>query len=157
MVHRRPSRGRDIVSRAKRSEMMRSVGQRETEEERVVAAVLKELGERFRANIRSLPGSPDFGNRTRLWAIFVHGCFWHGHEHCRITKSNGKARIPVRNAAYWSDKIESNKRRDRSKATQLRRLGYRVLTVWGCRLRDRDRLKRVLRSFLDRDPLRGAR
>jgi DNA mismatch endonuclease (patch repair protein) len=130
--------------------MMRAVGQRYTEEERLVGTLLRQLHSRFRANVRSLPGSPDFANRARKWAIFVHGCFWHGHLNCRVTKGGGSGRVPVRNAGYWSRKLDDNRRRDRAKAARLRRLGFRVLTVWGCQLRDRDRVLRALRSFLDR-------
>jgi DNA mismatch endonuclease (patch repair protein) len=147
----------DIVTRTKRSEMMRAVGQSDTEEEQIVAVILRRLRVRFRRNVATLPGSPDFANQTCGWAIFVHGCFWHGHTNCGITKSRHRPRIPARNTAYWVGKIAENRRRDQRKARQLRKLGFRVLTVWGCSLRRPARVEMALRRFLDLVPRQGAR
>lgn len=139
----------DIVSKAKRSEMMRAVRQRGTEPEMAVRAILRELGVRYRLNHPGLPGRPDFANRTRSWAIFVHGCFWHGHRNCRRTKGGGTGRVPATNTNWWHGKIEANRARDARKARALRESGLTVLTVWECELRDPAKVRRKLTRFLD--------
>jgi len=142
----------DIVSKAKRSEIMKTVGQRDTVAERAVRGVLRENGVHYIQNHPRLPGRPDFANRTGGWAIFVHGCFWHGHLNCKKTKSGKTARVPLSNASFWSNKILENQRRDRRKAAQLRRIGIRVVTVWECELGTGMRLQRKLFRFLDLNP-----
>jgi DNA mismatch endonuclease (patch repair protein) len=83
-------------------------------------------GMRFTTVNRDLPGSPDLANRSRKWAVFVHGCFWHGHEGCP------RATRPKRNAGAWADKIAANRQRDQLKEAGLGRLGYTVVTIWEC-------------------------
>lgn len=138
----------DIVSRVKRREMMRAVRRDGTPAEVAVRAMVSRLGHRFRSNSPSLPGRPDLSNRARNWAIFVHGCFWHGHRNCRKTKGGAIGRIPYTNSGFWAAKIAGNRGRDERKARELRRLGFRVLTVWECELRNFDRLERKLADFL---------
>ena len=139
----------DIVSEAKRSEMMRAVGQQRTGPERIMRAILRDLGVHYRLNHPGLPGRPDFANRTRGWAIFVHGCFWHGHRNCRKTKGGRSGRVPVTNSRFWSEKIEANRERDRRKERQLRDLNLRVLTVWECELQQPSKVRHRLMSLLD--------
>lgn len=140
---------RDIVSTAKRSQMMRAVRQRRTRPERAVQAILRDLGVHYRLNHTGLPGRPDFANRSRGWAMFVHGCFWHGHRNCPKTKGGASGRVPVTNANWWEKKIRANRERDARKERNLRDLGLRVLTVWECELRAAAELRRKLLRFLD--------
>ncbi|MDP9201434.1 MAG: very short patch repair endonuclease [Gemmatimonadota bacterium] len=93
-----------------------------------VRAIVSSLGIRFRLDNADLPGSPDLANRSRRWAIFVHGCFWHAHSGCR------KATLPKRNRAYWIEKFATNKARDALAIRRLRSRGYEVLRVWECQL-----------------------
>jgi DNA mismatch endonuclease, patch repair protein len=139
---------KDIVSKAQRSRMMRAVKRARTEAEQPVAALLRRLDVRFRRNDARLPGSPDFVLPQHCVAIFVHGCFWHGHVRCTITKGGSAARIPARNAKFWATKLDANRRRDRRKADRVRARGYRVLTIWACALRDPERLSRRVAAFL---------
>lgn len=88
---------------------------------------------------RNLPGSPDLANIRLGIAVFVHGCFWHHHRGCR------KATIPQRNRAFWLAKFERNRARDRQVARKLRRLGFRVVTIWEC---DGARLDRLIDRLL---------
>lgn len=111
---------------------MRAVKGRDTGPELAVADILKRHWFRFQSNIKTLPGSPDFANKSQKLAIFVHGCFWHGH-----TCSRG-ARAPKTNAAYWSAKIARNKARDARVRRELNALGYRVMVIWECRLKRPD-------------------
>jgi DNA mismatch endonuclease, patch repair protein len=125
-----------------RSDLMRRVRQHGTEAEEAVASVLRKFGLRFRRNVRVLPGSPDFANQTRRWAVFVHGCFWHRHQGCVRTTT------PTRNREFWLDKFEKNVIRDRRKARLLRRMGYRVVTVWECEVANEARLRRRFARLL---------
>jgi DNA mismatch endonuclease (patch repair protein) len=128
--------------------MMREVRRSSTPPEQAVRAIIRGLGVRFAANLRSLPGSPDLASKQQMWAVFVHGCFWHGHRNCAKTKGGAGPRIPLANAPFWLEKIEANRKRDSRKARRLRRLGFRVLTVWECELRDRERTARRVSRFL---------
>jgi DNA mismatch endonuclease (patch repair protein) len=105
---------------------MRRVRQRETEAEDQVANLLRGLDLYYRRNVRSLPGSPDFANKSRHWAVFVNGCFWHHHVGC------ARATIPGRNRVYWQEKFESNRVRDEVKTRELCAIGYQVVVVWEC-------------------------
>lgn len=115
-----------------------------TKPELSVRGLLRELGIHYRVAPKSLPGKPDLVNRRAGWAIFVHGCFWHGHEGCRLYK------VPQTNSLFWQTKIEANRARDRRKAEALEALGLQVTTVWQCELSVPDRLRERLRTLLVR-------
>ncbi len=138
----------DIVSPDKRSEMMRAVAQQGTPPEMAVRGILRGLGVGYRIHNRDLPGSPDIANRSRRWAVFVNGCFWHGHKNCEKTKGGRTSRIPRKNAGFWQEKLVANRRRDARKCRELRRQGFDVLIVWECQLRApepvRERLRRLI-------------
>lgn len=129
---------------------MQAVRQRGTDIEVEVRKLVRSLGHRPTTNSSKLPGRPDLSNQRAMWAIFVHGCFWHGHPHCRKTKGGSAGRIPASNREFWAAKIAANRSRDASKARALRRCGFRVLAVWECELRDPQRLRRRLTSFFSR-------
>jgi DNA mismatch endonuclease (patch repair protein) len=108
------------------------------------------LGVRFRIHVADLPGKPDLANKTRRWAIFVHGCFWHSHEGCQLASK------PRSNKGYWSEKLVRNRDRDALHLQALRDLGYQVLTVWECETRDEAKLREVVVGFLaDKKPSTG--
>lgn len=107
---------------------MQRVRRRDTMPERKLRRWLWQRGHRFVTHSSKLPGSPDLSNTKRKWAIFVNGCFWHGHEGCR------KSRPPKRNEAFWIEKIAANVARDARKEQALRDLGYEVYVVWECSL-----------------------
>ncbi|MGH9604943.1 MAG: very short patch repair endonuclease [Terracidiphilus sp.] len=89
-----------------RSEVMSRIRSKGTLPEKAIEIELKALGVRYRAHVSALPGTPDFANKTKRWAIFVHGCFWHAHEACRLAVK------PKTNVAYWIPKLDRNKERD---------------------------------------------
>jgi DNA mismatch endonuclease (patch repair protein) len=120
------NRKRPLVTDPVRSALMKRVRRANTAPEQEVAEILRALGIRMRRNVKGLPGTPDFANKSRKIAIFVHGCFWHGHRGCRY------ATFPKRNAEFWADKIAANRARDSRKAAALRREGFRVVAVWSC-------------------------
>src|SRR5439155_18738791 len=96
----------------------------DTSVERLVHDALRGLGLRFGTRNKDLPGSPDIANRSRRWAVFVHGCFWHGHPGCAM------ATIPKRNRSFWLGKFTDNRARDRRVVRTLRYMGYRILVIW---------------------------
>lgn len=122
---------------------MKSIRQAHTTPELAVRRVLRELGISYRTCVRSIPGTPDIANCTRGWAIFVHGCFWHGHRGCRLFT------VPKTNTSFWTEKVRANRARDRRKVRQLQALGFRVVTVWQCETRNVERLRRRLSSALE--------
>lgn len=125
-----------------RSRLMARVRQHGTAAEVAVREVVHRCGRRFRTRARDLPGTPDIVNRTKRWAVFVNGCFWHAHAGC------SRSTIPKNNRAFWRKKFADNKRRDRQKKERLGELGYSVLTVWECELEDLAVLEQKVRAFL---------
>ena len=116
--------------------------QRDTRAEVLVRSLLHRLGHRFRASNRDLPGSPDAANRSRRWAVFVHGCYWHAHEGCP------RHTVPRRNREFWEEKFAQNRARDARVAEQLRERGYTVVTIWECEVDAIPTLERRLRREL---------
>jgi len=125
----------------KTSRRMARVKQRDTIPELDVRKVVHSLGFRYRINNRDLPGSPDLVNRSRGWAIFVHGCFWHSHEGC------SKATVPKRNRYWWLAKLHQNVERDERVIESLTAMGYRVLVIWECDTKENQRLVKLVERF----------
>jgi len=136
----RPVLPTDPVRRA----LMQRVRRRGTEAEGRVALALRALGLRYRRNVESLPGTPDFVNVRRGWAIFVNGCFWHHHKGCP------RGTMPKRNREFWAEKLAANRKRDAAKIRALRRAGLRVIVVWECEALDPPRLMRRLAGLAGR-------
>ncbi len=120
---------------------MKAVGTKDTSAEMTVRRLLHAKGYRYRLHRRNLPGSPDIVFPRLRKVLFVHGCFWHGHE-C------GKGRLPKSKLDYWRPKIEANKERDLRSIAALSDLGWEVAVVWQCELRDESALMARLKDFL---------
>ena len=112
-----------------RSQMMARVRSADTRPELVLRKALHAIGFRFRLHVRSLPGSPDIVMQKHKCAIFVNGCFWHGHADCK------NFRIPKTRPEFWAAKIEANRERDTRAIEALMSGGWRVLVVWECATR----------------------
>lgn len=121
---------------------MARVRSRDTAPERLVRNALTRLGYRYRLHRSDLPGKPDIAFIGRRKVIFVHGCFWHGHD-CKRG-----ARTPRANADYWRAKIERNRARDARNAAALVKAGWQTLTIWECSLADAAALNASLQRFL---------
>jgi len=121
---------------------MRRVKGRDTRPEMIVRRALTRLGARYRLHRKDLPGTPDVAMPGRRLALFVHGCFWHGHDCPR------GAREPKQNRDYWLAKIARNRARDLRDRDALQALGWRVETVWECELKDAAALEARLRAVL---------
>ncbi len=128
-----------------RSATMRAVKSRDTAPERAVRAMLRAFAPGYRLNRADLPGKPDIAYGRRKLAIFVHGCFWHGHDCAR------GARMPKTNADYWRAKIARNRARDERTLAALDALGWRTLVVHDCELKETGRLKERLEEALRPD------
>ena len=125
----------DIVSHRIRSAMMAGIKGKNTKPEMMVRKALFAQGYRFRLHRKELPGSPDVVLPGRKLAIFVNGCFWHSHSGCRLAK------IPSTRPEFWIAKLERNRARDREAIVKLNELGWRVLVVWECFVREHINLR----------------
>lgn len=126
---------------------MRRIKSKDTKPELLVRKAVHAMGYRYRLHRRELPGKPDmvFGPRRKV--IFVHGCFWHGHD-----DPNCPDRREVKsNQEYWLPKIARNRERDRERQARLAAEGWDVLTVWECKTREKTALERILKEFLEGD------
>jgi len=119
----------DIFSTEKRSEVMSKVKSQDTKIEKSVSSWLHSKGIRFRKHVKDLPGSPDISIKKYKIALFVNGCFWHGHENCK------KHTIPTTRRDFWQEKIEKNKSRDERNYQQLEKMGWHVFVLWECDLK----------------------
>jgi DNA mismatch endonuclease (patch repair protein) len=115
----------------------------DTEPEKTVRSCLHRLGYRFRLHVENLPGKPDIVMPKHKAVFFVHGCFWHGHEGCK------RSTRPTSNVEFWNDKIEANIRRDEEVKKQLAKMGWKVLVVWQCHLKDEDTLASELVCLIE--------
>lgn len=133
----------DVLSPSARSYCMSQIRSKHTKPERQVRTLLHRLGCRYRVHVRALPGSPDIVLPSRMKIILVHGCFWHRHR-CKF----GRPR-PMTRRKFWHHKLEKNKIRDTRNRRKLRKLGWRVLVIWECQLRDLAAVERKLTAFLE--------
>jgi DNA mismatch endonuclease (patch repair protein) len=133
----------DVFTPDQRSAVMRRVKGKDTSPELKVRKALHRLGARFRLHRKDLPGAPDIVLPGRKLSIFVHGCFWHGHDCAR------GSRVPKQNRDYWLGKVGRNRERDAINRAALEAKGWRVETVWECELKDAAGFESRLRSVLD--------
>lgn len=127
----------DTFSKEKRSELMSKIAGKDTKPEIMVRKHLFSKGFRFRKNVKTMPGSPDIVLPKYKIVIFVHGCFWHGHD-CR------KGHLPEANYEFWADKIAKNMERDNRNISELTNLGWKVFVVWDCELVNKKLIEETL-------------
>lgn len=120
----------DIVTEKRRSEMMSGIRSKDTKPELLVRRELHAMGFRYKLHDRSLPGRPDMVLPKYHSVVFVHGCFWHGHD-CKYGKH-----FPKTNVEFWSNKRETNKQRDAKQTEQLVADNWNVIVVWECETRN---------------------
>jgi len=144
----------DIWDKKKRSAVMAKIKGHDTKPEWIVRRYLFSRGYRYRKNVKGLPGTPDIVLRKYGIVIFIHGCFWHGHEI--------DGHIPRSNSEFWRKKIERNKLRDARDKEALKKIGWQVMIVWECQLKPNVREKTLLEieyhinhSFLQRFKPKG--
>ena len=133
----------DRISSEKRSWQMAQVRRANTGPEMVVRRLIHGLGYRYRLHDRRLPGTPDLVFPARRKAVFVHGCFWHRHEGCRL------ASTPKTRCEFWEAKFQANQTRDQRAIAALSELGWSTLVVWQCETKHTLVLEHRIRHFLD--------
>lgn len=133
-----------MESRAVRSRTMQAVKSKNTSPELFVRRLLHSRGYRYRLHRSDLPGKPDLVFPCRKKVLFIHGCFWHGHDCAR------GSRIPKTNTEYWTAKISRNRERDARARKQLQADGWKVLALWECDLRNEAASLKRLARFLRR-------
>jgi DNA mismatch endonuclease, patch repair protein len=121
---------------------MSRISGKETKLEILVRKYLFSKGFRFRKNVKRLPGTPDIVLLKFKTVIFVHGCFWHGHKGC------SKATLPKSNILFWKEKIHKTVERDKAKTEKLKQMGWKVITVWQCQLKNKSNRERLLNSII---------
>ncbi|MDQ7784158.1 MAG: very short patch repair endonuclease [Desulfomonilaceae bacterium] len=132
----------DVFTPEERRRIMARVKGSHTRPEILVRSLVHRMGFRFRLHRRDLPGCPDLVLKKHRKVIFVHGCFWHGHEGCR------RSARPTTNTEFWNRKLSGNTERDRRNQEALKKDGWKVLVVWECETKDAEKLKEMLGDFL---------
>lgn len=132
----------DKVSQEKRSEIMSKVRNKNTKPELTVRSLAHRLGYRFRLHRKDLPGKPDLVFPKFKKVIFVHGCFWHGHD-CKAGKNRPKSNIE-----FWEKKLSGNIERDKKNLKALSKLGWEPLIIWECETKNHAQLSNSIQQFL---------
>lgn len=132
----------DIFTKQKRSQIMAAVKNKNTKPEIHVRKALFSRGFRYRINDKRLPGSPDIVLPKYHAVIFVHGCYWHGHTNCK------KAIKPSTNKNFWNAKIEKNRLRDQKAQQELSQMGWKVIVIWECELRNKESFEFSLKKLI---------
>ena len=132
----------DHVSPAIRSKIMAAVKSADTGPEMLIRRALHRLGYRYGLHRNDLPGKPDLVFRSRRKVVFVHGCFWHGHN-CK------KGRLPKTRIEFWTEKISKNRARDRRSVRELRKYGWSSITIWQCQTRSQQKIVDKIVRFLE--------
>jgi DNA mismatch endonuclease, patch repair protein len=135
----------DNLDSLRRSENMRRIRSKDTKPELVVRKLVRSLGfTGYRIYRKDIPGKPDLAWIGRKLAIFMHGCFWHGHN-CKKGIRKPKSRID-----YWDSKIERNRQRDHTQQAILESLGWKVLVIWECELKNNGEVAARIQRFMSK-------
>lgn len=133
----------DNLSLEQRIATMRAVKSKNSSAEITVRKLCRELGRSgYRLHRKDIPGKPDIAFIGLKAVIFVHGCFWHGHD------CPAGAKAPKTNSAYWREKIKRNRLRDTKHLAALEAAGWRSLVVWGCEIKQPENVKLKIARFL---------
>lgn len=131
----------DHLSVEKRSWNMSRIRSKDTIPEMHVRSALHRAGYRFRLHVKDLPGKPDIVMPKYKTVIFVHGCFWHRHKGC------SRAATPSTNQEYWKQKFKRNVERDKREQAELKKLGWKVIVVWECKVDDFAKIKSMIKPM----------
>ena len=123
----------DKLTPIQRHTCMSHIRSKNTKPELLVRRYLFKHGFRFRVHVKKLPGTPDIVLKKYHTVIFVNGCFWHGHEGCKLYV------LPKTNTEFWRNKIKRNQERDLEERIQLRNMGWHVIQIWECQLKPKVR------------------
>ena len=132
----------DIWDKKKRSEVMSKIRSKNTKPEMILRKALFQKGYRYRINYKKLPGKPDIVFPKYKTVIFIHGCFWHGHDIGCID-----SHIPKTNTSFWIEKIAKNKERDETNTMQILSMGWKVLTIWDCEIQQKNKIESLIEKI----------
>ena len=132
----------DIISKKRRSWNMSRIGGKNTQPELVVRSLLHKMGYRFRLHAKKLPGKPDIVLPKYKTVIFVNGCFWHRHKRCKY------AYTPKSRIKFWQKKFQGTIERDQKAKRQLKKLGWKFLIIWECRVKNTHKIKQLVEKQL---------
>jgi DNA mismatch endonuclease, patch repair protein len=132
----------DKFDKSKRSWIMSRIKNKRTKPEIIIRSIIFNLGYRYRVNRRDLPGIPDIVFSKMRKVIFIHGCFWHGHENCSRSKR------PTTNQEFWNRKIDNNITRDKRNHHLLKKDGWDALVIWQCQIRNNN-ISTKIAEFLE--------
>lgn len=133
----------DVLTKEQRSRCMAAIKGKDTKPEMIVRKYLFSKGLRYRLHDKKLAGKPDIVLKKYKTVIFIDGCFWHGHDGCNLFK------IPKSNQFYWENKIKHNRARDIATNYILTTMGWRVIRIWECELKDSSTRKSYLENLYD--------
>ena len=114
-----------------------------TKPEMIIRSYLHRHGYRFRLHDKKLPGKPDIILKKYQTVIFVNGCYWHRHKNCKLST------MPKTNKKFWEEKFNSNIKRDKIKNNELKKMGFKVLTLWECEIKEKSILENFLSDIRD--------
>lgn len=134
----------DTMTPEQRHKCMAAIKGKDTKPEMIVRKYLHSLGYRYGLHNKNLPGCPDLVLRKYKTVIFIHGCFWHGHDGCKYY------RLPKSNVEFWKEKITRNRQRDRESVRSLIKKGWNVITIWECDLKNKDKREETLNNLKSR-------
>jgi DNA mismatch endonuclease, patch repair protein len=138
----------DRLTPAQRSLNMSRIGSKNTKPEKLIRSLLHRMGYRFRLHQTSLPGKPDIVLKKYSYVIFVHGCFWHRHNGCKYAFN------PTSKTEYWLPKLKRNIERDKENQDALKKVGWNILIIWECELKNINKLKiRIVETLRKNDAL----
>jgi len=132
----------DIFSQNKRSDIMSNIGNKDTKPELRIRSLLHQMGYRFRLHRKDLPGKPDIVLPKYKTVIFIHGCYWHRHT-CKKGRST-----PTSNREFWEEKFSKNIERDKRNLVELKNIGWNIITIWQCELKNMEKIQSRLKSHL---------
>lgn len=131
----------DHLSKEKRSWNMSRIRSKNTKPELIVRKMLHNSGIRYRLHAKDLPGKPDLSNKSKKFAIFVNGCFWHQHKGCK------RANLPKSNRDYWIPKLRKNKRNFGKNIYKLNTMGFKTETIWECEIEHIEKILHLVKEI----------
>jgi DNA mismatch endonuclease (patch repair protein) len=133
----------DLFSAKIRSQIMSSIRSRNTKPEIIVRHFLHSKGYRYSLHSKKLPGTPDIALNKLKISIFINGCFWHGHARCKYSK------LPETNVSFWKNKINQNRKRDKTVYNRLNLAGWHYIIIWACALKNKEKIAECQNKLLN--------
>ena len=134
----------DVFSKTKRSQIMSKISGKETKPEILIRKFLFAQGFRYRKNDKRLAGKPDIVLPKYKTVVFIHGCFWHGHQGCK------KSALPQTNCEFWKNKIQGNFERDKLSQKKLKKDDWKIIVIWQCQIKNRELFEKTIKRTIQK-------